>query len=74
MSIPKRAILFVAIGFVAGGITDRLLVRDATVVRAQQQRTSVLIIGSEAVSVGMPRDSAVAKFAEKYDLLPAGGG
>lgn len=74
MNIPKRAILFVAISFVAGGITDRLLVRDATMVRAQQQPTSVLIIGGESVSVGMPRDSAVAKFAERYDILPAGGG
>jgi hypothetical protein len=74
MNIPKRAILFVAMGFAAGGITDRLLVRDTTVVHAQRQRTSVLIIGGESVSVGMPRDSVVVKFAEKYDILPAGGG
>jgi len=63
-------IFFVSLVFFAAGtITDRLLIRDAVLVHAQQ-RTSTLIIGGESVSIGMSRDSAIARFGEKYDLRP----
>jgi hypothetical protein len=73
MKLSERTILLVALGFVAGAVADRLIIRDAVVVHGQQH-TTVLIIGGVSVSIGMPRDSVVAKFAESYELLPAGGG
>ena len=72
MNISKRILLFVSFGFVAGAITDRLLIRDAVLVYAQQG-TSALTMGGESVSIGMSRDSVLAKFAEKYEILPFPG-
>ena len=74
MKISQRVSLPIALAFVAGAVTDRFIVGDVSVAHAQAQRSSVLIIGSETVSVGMARDTAIAKFAGKYELLPAGGG
>lgn len=72
MRTPKHTILLIAImSFAVGATTDRLLMRKAMTVYAQEQRLKpVLTIGSESVSVGMPKDTVVAKFAGKYNLLP----
>lgn len=71
---PRTILLLVAIGFAVGATGDRLLMRETVTAYAQERRnTPVLIIGSESVSVGMPRDTVVAKFAGKYKLLPIDG-
>lgn len=74
MKISKQTILLVAIGFAVGVTGDRLVMRETVTVYAQEQRnTPALIIGSETVSVGMPRESVIAKFAGKYKFLPFDG-
>lgn len=74
MKISKQTILVAAIGVAVGVTGDRLLMRDPVAVYAQQQRNPpVLVIGSESVSVGMPRDAVIARFAGKYELLPFSG-
>jgi hypothetical protein len=74
VKISKQTILVAAIGVAVGVNGDRLLMRDPVAVYAQQQRNPpVLVIGSESVSVGMPRDAVIARFAGKYELLPFSG-
>ena len=68
----KRAILLTAVGFLAGLISDRMLMPDTVTVYAQQQpRKTELVIGSETVSIGMAQAEAMAKFSGKYKLMTA---
>jgi hypothetical protein len=74
MKFRRESIFLIAIGCAAGVIGDRLLMRKGVTVYAQEQKnTPVLTMGSESVSIGMPRETVLARFADKYKLLPFDG-
>lgn len=61
----------VMVGVLAGVIADRLVIDTA--VHAQEPPT-LLNIGGESVFVGMPKDTALAKFAGKCEIGNLDGG
>ncbi len=63
--MTTRTLLTLIVGVFAGAIADRLVM--GTAVHAQEPPATINI-GGESVFIGMRQDTALAKFAGKYEL------